>query len=277
MFGEGYLRLDNNKTNYNQQKAMGGSNLRVGFVSVYPESGQSPCPQSTTRLRRAPCIMPLPWRRVFADPIPFRSREWGGVEASNPLFRREERGLEIPARLQTVQELSPEVLEEHKFSDESQWQGTRERTAMVLPTTPDPQPIRQSGHRRHHARGHLRGARKPEDCCLLRSPSASFIAEVSNLIPGCTCKMGLKTLSFEGNFAQFEPASPLAIGDDTTETFFHEGLQRRALLICKFASFFQKAVRYLYGCLHMHNHIILYGSMSNWNKNGSRAEIKMIE
>ena len=258
----------NKKTNYSQRKTIGGSNRRADFVSVRPESGQSPCLRSTTQSRHVPCIMPPPWHRVFEDPIPVPSREWGRVAASNHLSQREERGLAIPATLHTVQELSPEVWEERKSLDGSQWQETHEYTAMVLPMTPDLQPIRKSGHTRHHAMGHLRGARKPEDCCLLQSPSASFIADVSNLIPGCSCQMRLKALSFECGLTEIEPAPPFAFGDDTAEPLFHEGFQRRMLLICKLAGLFQKAVRYLYGRLHMVNHIMLYGSMSSRREKG---------
>ena len=222
--------------------------------------------------------MPPPWRRVFEDPIPVRSREWGGVAASNHLFQREEQGLAIPARLHTVQGLSPEVLEERKSLDGSQWQETHEYTAMVSPMAPYPQPAQQSGHKRHHAMWHLRGAHKPEDCCLLQSPSASFIADISNLIPGCSCKMRLQSLSFERSFAELEPGPPLAFGDDTTKTFFHKRFQRRTLLICKPASLFQKAIRYLYGRLHMVNHIMLYCSMSSRrNQNDMRLVVILSE
>ena len=261
--------MKNNETDYSHQQAIRAANRRAGFVSLHPESGQSPCLQSTTQSRHAPCIMPPPWHRVFEDPIHVPSREWGRVAASNHLSQREERGLAIPATLHTVQELSPEVWEERKSLDGSQWQETHEYTAMVLPMTPDLQPIRKSGHTRHHAMRHLRGARKPADCCLLQSPSASFIADVSNLIPGCSCQMRLKSLSFERSFAELEPGPPLAFGDDTTKTFFHKRFQRRTLLICKPASLFQKAIRYLYGRLHMANHIMLYGSMSSRREKGS--------
>lgn len=265
--------FEKNVTNCSQRTAIKNANRRAGFVSVQLEGGQSPCPQSTVRLRHAPCIMPPPWRRVFADPLPVRSRESSGAAASNPLFQRGERGLGIPARLHTVQELSPEVLEERKSLGGSPWQETREYTAMGLPMAPDPQPVQESVHKRHHAMGHLRGARKPEDCCLLQSPSPSFIAKVPNLVPGRPCQMRLKSFSLERGLAESETAPPLAFGDDTTEPLFHKGFQRPVLLICKLAGFFQKAVRYLYGSLHMVNHIMLYGSMSNKNFRENKGQV----
>jgi hypothetical protein len=44
------------------------------------------------------------------------------------------------------------------------------------------------------------------------------------------------------------------------------------LLGGKFPRLFQEAIRYLYGCLHMANHITLYGRMSRGVKEGFEGQ-----
>ena len=47
------------------------------------------------------------------------------------------------------------------------------------------------------------------------------------------------------------------------QTLFDNALHSCVLLVGQFSNFFKKAIRYLYGCLHMGNHIILYGKLSS--------------
>jgi hypothetical protein len=231
-------------------------------VSVGPGNVQSLCPRSTTRSRRVPCIMLLPVRHGSADPIHVLSQERDEGASSNPLFLTAGQRSAIPARPQSGLWPYREVSAESISADGSQLQEIREYMAMELPTAFGPQPIQRCGLVRYHARAYLRGVRKREDCCLQQSPAASFIAEITDAVPGCSLKVGLKSLSPECSLTEFEPPPPLAFGDDTTKTFFHKGFQRCILLVGQLASLFQKAVRYLYGCFHMADHIILYGKMS---------------
>jgi len=215
----------------------------TGFVPVYRGSVQSPCPQSRVLPHHVPCIRPLSGLHVSEDPIPARSREWGEAASSNHLLQKAGQCSVIQTRLQPARWLYREVSAESKSLDESQWQGIREYTAMVSPTTVAPQPIQQCGHMRYHAKGHLPGAHRPADWCLRQSPAAAFIADIANVLPGCSFEVGLKSLSPESGLAELEASPPLMFSDDTAKAFFHKGFQCRMLLGGKLPCLFQEAIR----------------------------------
>jgi len=89
--------------------------------------------------------------------------------------------------------------------------------------------------------------------------------------------VGLKSFSSERALAELELAPLPVFRYDTAKAFFHKGLKGRVFFGGKLAGLFQQAIGYLYGCLHMANHIILYGRMSRRGKavvEDSRERVK---
>ena len=74
--------------------------------------------------------------------------------------------------------------------------------------------------------------------------------------------MSLQSFSLERGLPKLEALALLVFGDDTSKTCLDKGLHGCVLLPGDPARFLEKAIRYLYGCLHMGNHIIRYGGMS---------------
>ncbi len=74
--------------------------------------------------------------------------------------------------------------------------------------------------------------------------------------------MRLQTLALESGLSVPESGVPFAFGDNPAESLFDKGLQRRPLAVGQLASLFEEAIRYLYGCFHMENHITPYTKMS---------------
>jgi hypothetical protein len=105
--------------------------------------------------------------------------------------------------------------------------------------------------------------RKLKDCCPRRSCAPSFIAHVENLVPGGSREVRLEPVSFETGLPESERAASLSLREGPTETLFDNGFYGSLLSMCQPPDFFVKIVWYLYGCLHMGNHIILYGKMSS--------------
>ena len=75
--------------------------------------------------------------------------------------------------------------------------------------------------------------------------------------------MRLQAFPFERGFAKLEAFTLTVFGDDPAEPGLDKGFHGCVLLPRHVARFLEKAIRYLYGCLHMANHIMLYGRMSN--------------
>lgn len=71
----------------------------------------------------------------------------------------------------------------------------------------------------------------------------------------------MKAIPFEGGLSQPKTSPPFTFRDDPTQTLFDEGLQRCLLPVGNLAGFFKKSIRYLYGRLHISNHIMLYANM----------------
>ena len=74
--------------------------------------------------------------------------------------------------------------------------------------------------------------------------------------------MWLQTMAFERGPAKRVILTLITLGYDFAQSHFDKGFQGCLFLLRQFARFLEKAVRYMYGCLHTYNHIILYGSMS---------------
>jgi len=234
-----------------------------GFVPVCRETGQSPCRLSTVRSRHGPCIMPLSLRRVSADLKLDRSPAWAATASSNPLPQKAARGSVIRSRHQPGRWPYPEASGERIFLDESRWQGIREYTATVSPMVRDPQPIQQCAHRQYRAMGNLPDARKRVDCYPQRSCTPPFIAQVQNLVPGCSCEVRLQSFSLESGLTKPEVTAALPLRNNTAETLFDKSLDCRLFALGQFPHLIIKTIRYLYGCFHMANHITSYGMMSN--------------
>jgi hypothetical protein len=109
----------------------------------------------------------------------------------------------------------------------------------------------------------LPDVRKPEDCYPQRSCAPSFIAHVEDLVPGCPREVRLQPVSLEGGFPESETAAALSLRKGPTETLFDNGFYGSLLSLCQLSHFFVKIIWYLYGRLHMANHITLYGKMSS--------------
>ncbi len=74
--------------------------------------------------------------------------------------------------------------------------------------------------------------------------------------------MWLQTMAFERGPAKLEILTLLTLGYDFAQSHLDKGFQGCLFLLRHFTRFLEKAVRYMYGCLHTYNHIILYGNMS---------------
>ena len=74
--------------------------------------------------------------------------------------------------------------------------------------------------------------------------------------------MWLKTMAFERSLAKLELFTLLTFGYDFAQSHLNKSFHGRVFLLRYKTRFLEKAVRYMYGCLHAYNHIILYGSMS---------------
>jgi len=72
----------------------------------------------------------------------------------------------------------------------------------------------------------------------------------------------LQPLAPESGLPKPEATAPLTFGHNPPETIFDDSLHSGVFSLGQLAHFFKKAVWYLYGCLHMANHIIKYGDMS---------------
>lgn len=75
--------------------------------------------------------------------------------------------------------------------------------------------------------------------------------------------MRLQSVSLESGLSESETAAALALRKGPTETLFDNRFYGSLLTLCQLPHFFVKTIWYLYGCLHMANHIILYGKMSS--------------
>ena len=235
----------------------------MDFEQSDQKSGQSPCRQTTTHSLRAADI---PLRCVHHAPGGPRRARSGGLPAATAnslLIPRARQESVIQARPRSGQWRFPEVSGDCKFADVSRWRGIRECMATVSPMVHDPQPIRQSGRRLCHAMESLLDVRKPEGCCPQRSCAPSFIAQLEDLVPGRSRKVRLQPAAFESGLPEPETAAALTFRDSSTETRFDNGLHCCVLSVCQLSHFFMNTVWYLYGCLHIANHIILYGKMSS--------------
>ena len=96
-----------------------------------------------------------------------------------------------------------------------------------------------------------------------RSCAPPFVAQLENLVPGRSREMRLEPVALESGLSEPEAAAALAFRDSSSETLFDNGLHGCLLSVRQLSHFFKKIVWYLYGCLHMVNHIILYGNMSS--------------
>jgi hypothetical protein len=86
---------------------------------------------------------------------------------------------------------------------------------------------------------------------------------VENLVPGCPCEVRLQPVSLESGLPEPETATALTLRKGPTKTLFDNGFYGSLLSLCQLPHFFVKTIWYLYGCLHMANHITLYGKMSS--------------
>jgi len=105
--------------------------------------------------------------------------------------------------------------------------------------------------------------RKPEDCYPQRSCAPSFIAHVEDLVPGGPREVRLQPVPLESCLPESETAATLSLRKVSTEALFDNGFYGSLLSLCQLPHFFVETIWYLYGCLHMGNHIILYGKMSS--------------
>jgi hypothetical protein len=76
--------------------------------------------------------------------------------------------------------------------------------------------------------------------------------------------MRLQAFAFKSGFAEPKTLAfaAMPLGNNFMKSFLDKGFKGRLLLMGDFARFFEKAIRYLYGCLHMANHITSYMRMS---------------
>ena len=74
--------------------------------------------------------------------------------------------------------------------------------------------------------------------------------------------MRLQTMAFERGPAKLETLTLFTFGYDFAQSHLDKGFHGRVFLLRYLTRFFEKVIRYMYGCLHTYNHIILYVSMS---------------
>jgi hypothetical protein len=98
--------------------------------------------------------------------------------------------------------------------------------------------------------------RKPEDCCPQRSCAPFFVAHVENLIPGCSCEVRLQSSPLECGLPKLEGGATLTLGKSPAKTLFDNSLHRCMFPLGQLLHFSIKSIWYLYGRLHMVNHII---------------------
>jgi hypothetical protein len=72
----------------------------------------------------------------------------------------------------------------------------------------------------------------------------------------------LKAIAFERCLSKLKMATPLMLGNNAPQPFFDKSLKGSTLAVGQLPGFFEKPIWNLYGCLHVVNHIILYGKMS---------------
>jgi len=70
--------------------------------------------------------------------------------------------------------------------------------------------------------------------------------------------MSLQTLAFETGLSETEPAASLTFGNNPAETFDDKSLQCCPLPMGQLPGLLKEGIWYLYGCLHMANHITAY-------------------
>jgi hypothetical protein len=73
--------------------------------------------------------------------------------------------------------------------------------------------------------------------------------------------MRLQTVSLETGLSESERLAMVTLGKGPAEVFFDDGFYGSLLPLCQLPHFFVETVRYLYGCLHMANHITSYAKM----------------
>ncbi len=227
------------------------------------KSGQSLCRRSTTHSLRAADISSRCVHRAPGDRRRVRSGGLLAATASSLMIQRARQESVIQARPQPDRWPFPKVLGDYRFVDASRWRGIRECLATVSPMAHAPQPIRPSGRRRCHATENLPDVRKPGDCYPQRSCAPSFIGHVEDLVPGCPREVRLQPLPLKTGLPESETAAALALRKGPTETLFNNSLYGSLLSLCQLPHFFVKTIWYLYGRLHMVNHITLYGKMSS--------------
>lgn len=87
--------------------------------------------------------------------------------------------------------------------------------------------------------------------------------------------MWLQTMAFERGPAKLEILTLLTLGYDFAQSHFDKGFHGCVLLLRHLTRFLEKGVRYMYGCLHTYNRIMLYGSMSINLENVSDFDIRI--
>jgi hypothetical protein len=97
-----------------------------------------------------------------------------------------------------------------------------------------------------------------DPCC-----APAFIGQFANLVPGACDKVRLQPFAPESGLPKPEVTPPLTFRHDPPKTVFDDSLHGDVLSLGQLAHFFKKAVWYLYGCLHMANHIMKHGDMSS--------------
>ena len=88
-------------------------------------------------------------------------------------------------------------------------------------------------------------------------------AQLEDLVPGRSRKVRLQPVALESGLPEPEATAALTFRDSPTEALFDNGLHCCSLSVCQLSHLIIKTVWYLYGCLHMANHITLYGKMSS--------------
>ena len=84
------------------------------------------------------------------------------------------------------------------------------------------------------------------------------------MVPGGPCQNRLQTLALESGPSENETVAPFAFRKNPAEPLFHQGLQGCPISMSQLANLLEEAVRYLYGCFHMADHIILDTQASRW-------------
>lgn len=74
--------------------------------------------------------------------------------------------------------------------------------------------------------------------------------------------MRLQAFAFERRLSEPESIAAFVLRDNPAETLFDEGLQGSPLPVGDLSGFLKETIWYLYGCLHMANHIIPDSEMS---------------